>query len=344
MSAQARKSPLRASHGTTRTTTLRSIPRQPDRSDIRQATAQDYATHLRASNNKHGRPYTEKTVRSYVEAVRALDQWMSREGVEGDFLSVGTDTLNLFFRAYFQAHSQGGTNSTQRNLRPFFMWLEEEHDHTNPYRDKKFQRYAPPSAGRPKTLSQEFIRDLLRTTGNGSPKVREFEKVRDHAIIRALTEGLRSEELLSLRLDSLDLEQGLAQVVPLKDARATGEGRIIPLQPKTVVALSRYIRAREAHKMADLDWLWLGTRNRGHLTYSGLYRMVNRRAKEAGYEGCHPHQFRHTATDDLLSAGVSGEDVMTIQGWKDPTMLRRYASDMAVSRAVKVAKKLGDRY
>ncbi|WP_405559108.1 tyrosine-type recombinase/integrase [Streptomyces canus] len=344
MSAQARKSPLRASQGTTRSTALRAIPSQPDQSDIRQATLSDYATHLRASNNKHGRPYQEKTVRSYVESVKALDAWMSKAGVEGDFTSVDVITLNLFFRAYHQEHEQGGTNTVQRNLRPFFLWLEEEYDHANPYRDKKFQRYAPPSAGKPKTLSADFISDLLKVTGNGSPRVREFEKLRDHAIIRVLTEGLRAEELLSLRLDSLHLEQGLLQVVPLKDARATGEGRVIPVQPKTAVALTRYLRARESHKLSDSDWLWLGTRNRGHLTYSGLYRLLNRRAQEAGYDSVSPHQFRHTATDDMLSAGMSGEDVMTIQGWKDPTMLRRYAADMAASRAVKAVRKLGDRY
>ncbi|WP_155056964.1 tyrosine-type recombinase/integrase [Streptomyces blattellae] len=344
MSAQARKSPLRASQGSARSAALRVIPTDPDTSEVRQTTAQDYATHLRATNNKHGRPYQEKTVTAYCKAVRALDQWMTAQAFEEDFTSVDTATLNRFFRAYFQEHEQGGTNTVQRNLRPFFTWLEEEYDVPNPYRDKKLQRYAPPKAGKPQTLSADFIADLLKATGNGHPRVREFEKVRDHAIVRVLTEGLRAEELLTLRLDSLDLEQGLAQVVPLKDARSTGEGRVIPLQPRTVIALTRYIRARETHKLSKGQDLWLGTRNRSRLTYSGLYRMLKRRAQEAGYEGCHPHQFRHTATDDMLTAGMSGEDVMTIQGWKDPTMLRRYAADMATSRALKAAKRLGDRY
>ncbi|MEU8853132.1 site-specific integrase [Streptomyces sp. NPDC048556] len=341
MQAPARKSPLRAAQGTK---ALRVIPQDPSHSDVRQATAQDYATHLRASNNKHGRPYQEKTVTAYCKAVRALDQWMTTEGMDQDFTSVDTATLNLFFRWYYESHNQGGTNTLQRNLRVLFTWMEAEYDVPNPYRDKKLQRYAPPVAGKPQTLSADFISDLLKVTGNGHPRVREFEKVRDHAIIRVLTEGVRAEELLSLTLDSLDLEQGLAQVVPLKDARSTGEGRVIPLQPRTVVALTRYIRARSSHKMAAGQPLWLGSRNRAKLTYSGLYRMLNRRAQDAGYEGCHPHQFRHTATDDMLSAGMSGEDVMTIQGWKDPAMLRRYAADMATSRAMKAAKGLGDRY
>jgi hypothetical protein len=36
---------------------------------------------------------------------------------------------------------------------------------------------------------REFIADLLEVTGGG--KARRFEDVRDHAIIRVLTEGVR---------------------------------------------------------------------------------------------------------------------------------------------------------
>ncbi|MFC5853174.1 tyrosine-type recombinase/integrase [Streptomyces chlorus] len=295
-------------------------------------------------NNKHGRPYQEKTVRTYSEAVRTLEAWMTRERLEGDFTGLDTATLNNFFRAYYDSHDRGGTNSVQRNLRTFFSWLEDEFDAPNPYRDKRLQRYAAPTGATPKTLAPEFVTDLLKVTGNGSPRVREFEKVRDHAMIRVLTEGLRAEELLSLRLGDLHLNQGLLQVVPLKDARAAGEGRVIPLQPKTVIALTRYLRAREHHKLSDSDWLWLGSRNRGHLTYSGLYRMVNRRAKDAGYASVSPHQFRHTFADDLLSAGVAEGDVMTLAGWKSRSMVDRYASDMATTRAVKAIKRMGDRY
>lgn len=332
-----RKSPLRAS-GQTPAPALRVV--SPDQQAGASAVLSDYATHLRASNNKHGRPYQEKTVTTYVKAVKALERWMNG----GDLLSVDTDILNRFLRHHYDTHGQGGTNTLQRNLRTFFAWLEDEYDMPSPYRDRKLQRYSAPVGVKPQTLSADFIGDLLRVTGSGHPRVRDFEKVRDHAMIRVLTEGLRAEELLTLRLEYLHLEQGLLQVVPLKDARASGEGRIIPLQPKTVVALTRYLRVREGHKLSGGHDLWLGSRNRGRLTYSGLYRMLNRRAGEAGYDSVSPHQFRHTFTDDLLSAGISGEDVMQVAGWKDPTMLRRYAADMATNRAVKAVRAQGDRY
>ncbi|GAB2829169.1 tyrosine recombinase XerC [Streptomyces chlorus] len=350
MATAARKSPLRSK-------TTKATPATPDTGTrakeaassvapvmSRAAMLSEYAVHLRTVNNKHGRPYQEKTVRTYSEAVRTLEAWMTRERLEGDFTGLDTATLNNFFRAYYDSHDRGGTNSVQRNLRTFFSWLEDEFDAPNPYRDKRLQRYAAPTGATPKTLAPEFVTDLLKVTGNGSPRVREFEKVRDHAMIRVLTEGLRAEELLSLRLGDLHLNQGLLQVVPLKDARAAGEGRVIPLQPKTVIALTRYLRAREHHKLSDSDWLWLGSRNRGHLTYSGLYRMVNRRAKDAGYASVSPHQFRHTFADDLLSAGVAEGDVMTLAGWKSRSMVDRYASDMATTRAVKAIKRMGDRY
>lgn len=115
-------------------------------------------------------------------------------------------------------------------------------------------------------------------TGGGSPRVRDFERTRDHAIIRVLTEGLRANELLRLTVDSLHLDDSLLQVPPIKGARASRAGRIVPLQPKTVLALRRYLRAREGHRHAGGGWLWLGTRGRGRLKYSGLYRMINRRA------------------------------------------------------------------
>lgn len=375
------RSPLRAQQSTSKSARrLTSVPSPDARQDAASArahTLSDYATHLRASNNKRGRPYAEKTVTAYTKAARTLDRWMtaladtagessqlSAVGVVlTDFIQCDAPALNVFFRAHYdggKGERQGGTHTLQRNLRSFFKWLEAEYDHANPYDDPRLQRYAHPTDVRPTTLSEEFISDLLQVTGGGNPRVRAFEKVRDHAIIRVLTEGLRAEELLSLRLDSLHLDQALlGPVTPLKEARASGEGRFIPLQPKTVVSLTRYLRARENHPRANpnspnyTDWLWLGTRGRPQLTYSGLYRMINRRAADAGYGNpdnpesrsiVHPHQFRHTFADDLLSAGVSEGDVMQVAGWKDPTMLRRYAADMATTRAVTAVKRMGDRY
>jgi hypothetical protein len=154
-----------------------------------------------------------------------------------------------FFRAYHSAHSQGGTNTKQRNLRHLFTWLASAYGHPHPY-SSALVRYAP-AQGRPSTLSGDFIHDLLTVTGAG--KARDFWNARDHAMIRMLTEGVRRAELAQMRLADLPADLIATQyvrVVPLKGARAEDEGRIVPLTPETARAGRALPRraARPAHR------------------------------------------------------------------------------------------------
>ncbi|MCK9871795.1 site-specific integrase [Nocardiopsis dassonvillei] len=356
------KSPLRSARrvSSQRTSdhTLSAVPAPvraiKDATDERLAIIAELELHLSTTNNKRGRPYQRRTINAYKYAAHQLHNWLP---ARSSFTDVDTATLNTFFRWYYKTHDvpksqdgkggyTGGTNTIQRNLRALFLYLAEEYDVPNPFLSEKLQRYATPPMGKPRTLSHDFVADCLALTAP-SPKLRDFETVRDHAIIRVLTEGLRSEELLSLRVQDLDLQHKVLVVLPLKGDRNSTDGRVIPLQPSTVKALARYLRVRATHRYSTKDdHLWLGTRNRSALKYGGLRRMVKRRAEQAGYDPAmvSPHSFCHTWADDLLSAGVSGEDVMAIRGWKSPAMLRRYASDMASSRAVNAVQRLGDRY
>lgn len=371
--ARATRSPLRAQRRTSAPTTdesaralsASSVRALTSPEDVRAALISELDLHLSTTTNKKGRPYQRRTVNAYKYAATQLHHWLTASpqinavgvGV-ASFTDVDTATLNRFFRWYYQEHDvpksqdgkggyTGGTNTVQRNLRALFLYLSEEYEVPNPYDDPKLHKYAAPQLGKPKTLSAEFVTDCLKITGNGSPRVRDFETVRDHAILRVLTEGLRSDELLNLRVQDLDLTNGTLVVVPLKDGRNSQDGRTIPLQPSTVKALQRYLRVRATHRRAvQDDWLWLGTRNRSRLLYAGLHRVVKRRAEQAGYDPAHvsPHSFCHTWCDDLLSAGVSGENIMAIRGWRSASMLRRYGADMASQRAVTAVQNLGDRY
>jgi site-specific recombinase XerC len=79
--------------------------------------------------------------------------------------------------------------------------------------------------------------------------------------------------------------------VPLKGARDFSEGRLVPLMMRSAQALTDYLRVRRSHRQARLPALWLGSRNRGPMTGSGVYQMLDRRAEEAGYDpqAVHPH-------------------------------------------------------
>ena len=248
---------------------------------LRRVMISEYCQSLRARTNRKGRPFQDGTVSAYRDAVIALDAWMTSTGLEADFTGCDTAVLNRFFADYLAAHGQSGTNTKQRNLRHLFTWLHKAYDHPHPY-TQDLNRYSPVRV-RPSTLAQQFIADLLEVTGGGHAS--GVADVRDHAIIRVLTEGVRRTELTQVQTTDLSadlIQRPFIRVVPLKDAHGNGEGRIVALSPSTVRAILAYLRARRAHRRAAERTLWLGTRNRGPLTGSALARMLQRRAEQDG--------------------------------------------------------------
>jgi site-specific recombinase XerD len=310
----------------------------------RRATLAEFEDYLRTANNRDGRPYEEKTINAYSAPGKNLDAWLTAQAIDGDFTAVDTALLNRYFREYYLEHGQGGTHTLQRNLIQLFGFLDRERDHPSPYTES-LHRYAEVK-GRPKTLGAEFVNALLEITGGG--RARDFATARDHAIIRILrSEGIRRAELLGMVMHSLPadvIKSPVIRLVPLKGARAAGEGRLISLAPATARALAVYLRARRHHRLADPDWVWLGTRGRGRLQDTGLRLMLVRRAEQAGYMGVTPHQFRHTFSDDWLKAGGSEGDLMRLNGWKSRAMVDRYADDVANQRALEAKRRRGDMF
>jgi integrase/recombinase XerD len=345
--ARQLKSPLAVHSGDT---PLRDAPAPAEEAAViqgvaltdRAATLAEFEDYLRTTNNRDGRPYEEGTINAYVSPGKNLDEWLTTKGIDGDFTNADTATLNKYFREYYLEHGQGGTHTLQRNLLQLFNYLERERDNPSPYKEG-LNRYAEVK-GRPKTLSADFIDDLLEVTGGA--KARDFETARDHAIIRILrSEGIRRQELLSMVMNTLPadlIKNPVFRLVPLKGARAIGEGRLVALAPVSARALAIYLRARRNHPKADSDWVWLGTRGRGKLQNTGIRLMLIRRAEQAGYVAVTPHQFRHTFSNAWLKSGGSEGDLMRLNGWKSRAMVDRYADDVANQRALEAKRRKGD--
>lgn len=228
-----------------------------------------------------------------------------------------------------------------RTLSVFYAWvaLDEDEGWRNPMRASK-----PPRTVEYVTdvLSDDDLSRLLDTcTG------RDYADRRDHAIMRVLLDcGLRRAELLGLTPESVNLAERYLSVGS-QHAKG-GKARAVPFGHKTAEALSRYLRARARHRLAESTtalWLTDGGNRPGPLGASGVRLLLNRRAAEAGVTNVHPHRFRHTAYDAYASAGGGDRNAMTSFGWDSPTMLGHYGKSAAQRRAMDEGHRLspGDR-
>jgi integrase len=87
--------------------------------------------------------------------------------------------------------------------------------------------------------------------------------------------------------------------------------------------------------------LWLAAGNRGPMTASGIYQMITRRGRECGI-GVFPHRFRHHFSHTWLDRGGPEGDLMELNGWSSPQMLRRYGASARSARARRTYDRIMD--
>ncbi len=150
---------------------------------------------------------------------------------------------------------------------------------------------------------------------------KDFEDRRDAAIFRVfLNTGPRLAEMASLVMDDVKLD--LREIIVLGKGR---KGRALPLGPKAIKALDRYLRSRAPHKDADLPWVWLGPK--GRLTNSGIAQMVKRRSTQSRDSPAYPPTpVRHTFSHFWLANGGTEHNLAKINGWTSLQMVGRYAA------------------
>jgi integrase len=214
-----------------------------------------------------------------------------------------------------------------RALQQFFQWLATEDEIPDPMAGLR----PPHVPDKPVPVFADGDLRRLEHTCAG----RSFQQRRDAAVIAvfAMT-GIRLSELAGIRYDPDDQRRSDIDLWH-REITVCGKGgrtRTVKISYDAARSLDRYLRVRSRHAQAYRPQLWLGVNNRGPMTASGIYQVIARRGRQCGIDAF-PHRFRHHFSHTWLDRGGAEGDLMELNGWTSPQMLRRYGASARSARA-----------
>ena len=202
------------------------------------------------------------------------------------------------------------------SLRAFYRYLRLEgkaqKDPTSNFRAPKLPRKVP------RFLDKRDMEKLLIY-----PAGEAFAKVRAAAAIELLyASGIRVSELLGLRLESVNFQQGWLRVFG-KGAKE----RMVPVNAAALSRLKEYLasRQRKFGGQPAADELFVN-RSGQALSRQQMWKDIVTFGREAGVEiKPHPHLFRHTFASHLVQGGADLRSVQEMLGHASLNTTQIYA-------------------
>ena len=258
---------------------------------------------------------SDNTLSSYRRDLQALSTWQASIGSGVLTLSEGEVQDYLAHRLSLGISAR----STARFLscvRGFYKYLvRERHVQVNP-----LSNVALPKLGRPlpKTLHKEDVDNLLSVI----PDTADAVGWRDKAMLEVLYAcGLRVTELVSLRLDQVNLRQGVIRV--------TGKGnkdRLVPMGELAQDAFEIFVKRWRGDLLSSAvnDVVFPSTRG-SQMTRQTFWYRIKYWAKVAGIEkSLSPHTLRHAFATHLLNHGADIRSVQMLLGHSDISTTQIY--------------------
>lgn len=164
----------------------------------------------------------------------------------------------------------------------------------------------------PETLSAEAVNRLLSSV---DPSDIPYG-ARDRAMLEMLYgSGLRVSELVSLRADQVDWDEGFLRV-----QGKGGKTRFVPLGGVAAEALRSYLRYARQHLLREgqrAATLFLSNRGSA-LSRDRVWQIIKQRARSAGIdENVYPHMMRHSFATHLLENGADLRVIQDMLGHAD---------------------------
>jgi integrase/recombinase XerD len=133
--------------------------------------------------------------------------------------------------------------------------------------------------------------------------------------------GLRVSELVGLKLTDLQLDVGYLTAFGKRSKQ-----RIVPLGEAAIEQLRRYLMyGRPLFDRGTAGGFLFLNRNGQGLTRQGFWKIIKRRAREAGIgKKITPHTLRHSFATHLLENGADLRAVQTMLGHADISTTQIY--------------------
>ncbi len=281
------------------------LDRAVERMACSELPGQDHVVHYLQHMYRRNRKAT--TIKNTHLCLRLFLKFIKKSGAE--YIEQVTRRDLEAYVEYEQ--DQGMKSSTVRYklhcVYAFFRFLESENVIHPELLYRKIRIKLPQSL--PKAIAPQDIVKLLSV----------IDDARDRAMILTLLRtGMRIGELLSLRINDVDLAE---RTIKIYEGEKNSIGRVVYLSDDASRALRAWLKKRNQRK----SYLFYGPH--GRLSYTGARERFVKYIDRAGLtgKGYTLHCLRHTYATDLLNAGMRLECLQQLLGHSNIEVTRIYA-------------------
>ncbi|MBN2527758.1 MAG: tyrosine-type recombinase/integrase [Deltaproteobacteria bacterium] len=253
--------------------------------------------------------YRKTTIRWWKESIRAFIRFYGNEGIH----SVQHITLDRLRRYLFDGMNRGWTsdsfNSQRRSLNAFLKWcvfrglLPE-----NPLDQIPRQRLEKKL---PKAVSMVDAQRILEYAFNARVHY-EFQRYRNRALLAVMIfAGLRCAETLNLKMDHVDLVNG---VIAVRNGKG-GKDRLVPIHYSLASILKEYVDARKRRRRT-CEYFFASAQEDRQLTYFAIRRLV-RQVRDGTGIAFSAHRLRHTFATLMLEGECDLFSLKEMMGHSD---------------------------
>ncbi|MEO0086630.1 MAG: site-specific tyrosine recombinase XerD [candidate division WOR-3 bacterium] len=242
----------------------------------------------------------------YLSDTKEFLNWLKK-----DLTEVSEEEIKRFIHHLKEKNRNSSTIARKiSSLRSFFYFLNKEGIITkNPIEEietPKLKRKLPT------VLTIAEIEKLFNTLENK----KDLEGIRAKAMFELLyATGIRVSELLNLKINDLNLEEGFIKVLGKRNKE-----RIVPMGEPAIWAIKEYLNLvrplllKKNQKEMGNPYLFLNHRGK-KFSRMGFWKILKKYVKLAGIEKrITPHTFRHTFATHLLEGGANLRIVQELLG------------------------------